>query len=119
MTAWPKCARFLLVLTGLMFALSSAQSAVAAGTHGLSDKVMQGMTAKADVPPCHKAPAKSEQAKPDCCASGFVCFSKCNSAAATFMSPGMEPPVSMIKVGFEAAAWVGLNPQPPTHPPSA
>ncbi len=121
MTHRLKCARWLLLLTGLLFAAASVQSVVAAHAAGLKPMSSEmNMATSADHSPCHQAPTKSSHGnKPDCCASDFTCFNKCSSAVVTFDVADANYELRRDVAIFRPAAWTDITPKPPIHPPSA
>ena len=114
-----KCARWLLLMTGLLFAIASVQSVIAAQAvlkPASSDMNMAGT----DHSPCHPSPAKSNHGnKLDCCASDMTCFNKCSSAVVAISVGDADHQLERTKAVFRPVAWTDIKPKPPTHPPSA
>lgn len=121
MTHGLKRGRWLLLLTGLLFAVASVQSAVA--VHAAELKPMSSdmnMANGADHSPCHQSPVKSSHGKePDCCASDLTCFNKCSSAVVAISVGDADHKIELTKAVFRPVAWTDVTPKPPTHPPSA
>ena len=116
-----KCARWLLLLTGLVFAIASVQSVFA--LHAASAMPMplgMGMATGTNNPPCHQAPARSSHSnKPDCCTSDFACFNKCSSAVVAISVYGADYGLQRNEVVLQPMTWTDITPKPPIHPPSA
>ena len=121
MTHGLKRGRWLLLLTGLLFAVASVQSAVA--VHAAELKPVSSdmnMAMGADDSPCHQSPVKSSHGnKPDCCVSDLTCFNKCSSAVVAISVGDADHQLELTKTVFRPAAWTDVTPKPPTHPPSA
>ena len=121
MTYRLKRSRWLLFLTGLLFAVASVQSVVAAHAPGMTPMSSgMDMATDANPSPCHQAPAKSSHGnKPDCCASDLTCFNKCSSAVVMIDVADAVHELQRTEALFRPVTWTDVTPKPPIHPPSA
>lgn len=120
MTYRLNCARWLLLMTGLVFAVVSTQSVAAHAAVSNPPPSSVSMPTMAESAPCHQAPIKSHNDKKlDCCASDFACFSKCNPAVVAIAVSDGYRYVQRGETVFRPVAWTDVTPKPPTHPPSA
>jgi hypothetical protein len=119
MMTWLGRARWVLLLS-LLLASAGVQSAIAATDSDLRLHHPAPLVDADQAPPCHQPPAKSAgHDEPDCCASNFVCFSKCGATIAQSPSPTIEGRLPVVKSVFRPPHWTDFSAKPPTHPPSA